>query len=74
LTLELQELSVELNFDVTVTGFETAEIDLLIEEFSEDTSDEADELPEIDRSIPAPSLGWAIAGASETIFYYAATP
>jgi hypothetical protein len=30
LTLELQELSVELNFDVTVTGFETAEIDLLI--------------------------------------------
>jgi len=53
LTLELQELSVELNFDVTVTGFETAEIDLLIEEFSEDTSDEADELPEIDRSIPA---------------------
>ena len=53
LTLELQELSVELNFDVTVTGFETAEIDLLIEEFSEDASDEADELPEIDRSIPA---------------------
>jgi hypothetical protein len=53
LTLELQELSVELNFDVTVTGFETAEIDLLIEEFSEDTTDEADELPEIDRSIPA---------------------
>ena len=42
-----------MNFDVTVTGFETAEIDLLIEEFSEDTSDEADELPEIDRSIPA---------------------
>src|SRR5712675_2101876 len=53
LTLELQELSVELNFDVSVTGFETAEIDLLIEEFGEDTSDEADELPEINRSIPA---------------------
>ena len=53
LVLELKELSVELNFDVTVTGFETAEIDLLIEEFSEDTSDEADELPGIDRSIPA---------------------
>jgi DNA modification methylase len=53
LTLELQELSVELNFDVTVTGFETAEIDLLIEELSEDASDDADELPEIDRSVPA---------------------
>ena len=53
LTLELQELSAELNFDVTVTGFETAEIDLLIEEYTEDTSDEADDLPEIDRSTPA---------------------
>jgi hypothetical protein len=53
LTLELQELSVELNFDVTVTGFETAEIDLLIEKMNEDTSDDAEELPEIDRSIPA---------------------
>ena len=35
LSLELQELSVELNFDVTVTGFETAEIDLLISELNE---------------------------------------
>src|SRR5580704_13146596 len=32
LALELQELSVEPNFDVTVTGFETVEIDLLIGE------------------------------------------
>jgi DNA modification methylase len=53
LTLEFQELSVELNFDVTVTGFETAEIDLLIEDLSEDASDDADEVPEIDRSVPA---------------------
>jgi len=53
LTLELQELSVELNFDVTVTGFETAEIDVIIGELTEDTSDDADELPEIDRSAPA---------------------
>ena len=53
LMLELQELSVELNFDVTVTGFETAEIDLIIGELTEDTSDDADELPEIDRSAPA---------------------
>ena len=44
LTLELQELSVELNFDVTVTGFETAEIDLLIGELNEDDADDAYEL------------------------------
>jgi DNA modification methylase len=55
LTLELQELSVELNFDVTVTGFETAEIDLLINELTEDTADDADEVPAIDRSVPAVS-------------------
>src|SRR5450759_4681095 len=55
LTLELQELSVELNFDVTVTGFETAEIDLLINELTEDTADDADEVPAIDRSMPAVS-------------------
>jgi DNA modification methylase len=53
LTLELQELSVELNFDVTVTGFETAEIDLIIGELTEDASDDAAELPEIDRLVPA---------------------
>src|SRR6516165_438471 len=40
LALELQELSVLLNFDVTVTGFETAEIDLLISEQNESTGDE----------------------------------
>lgn len=55
LTLELQELSVELNFDVTVTGFETAEIDLLITELNEGAADDADEVPEIDRSVPAVS-------------------
>jgi len=55
LTLELQELSVELNFDVTVTGFETAEIDLLVRELSSETPDEADQVPEIDRSVPAVS-------------------
>jgi DNA modification methylase len=55
LTLELQELSVDLNFDVTVTGFETAEIDLLISELNEGTPDEADEVPAIDRSVPAVS-------------------
>lgn len=55
LTLELQELSIELDFDVTVTGFETAEIDLLVRELNEDTPDEADEVPAIDRSAPAVS-------------------
>jgi DNA modification methylase len=53
LALELQDLSVQPNFDVTVTGFETAEIDLLVSETSDKESDEADVIPEIDRSTPA---------------------
>jgi ParB-like chromosome segregation protein Spo0J len=63
LSLELQELSVDLNLDVTVTGFETAEIDLLISELNEGTPDEADEVPAIDRSVPAisrPGDRWRI--------------
>jgi hypothetical protein len=55
LALELQELSVDLDFDVTVTGFETAEIDLLISELNERTGDESDEVPTIDRCAPAVS-------------------
>jgi DNA modification methylase len=55
LALELQELSVDLNFDVTVIGFETAEIDLLIQDLNQGTQDEADEVPEVDRSAPAVS-------------------
>ncbi len=55
LALELQELSVELNFDVTVTGFEVAEIDLLIQDLNKGAPDEADEVPEVDRSVPAVS-------------------
>jgi DNA modification methylase len=55
LALELQELSVELNFDVTVTGFEVAEIDLLIQDLNKGAPDEADEVPEVDRSLPAVS-------------------
>lgn len=53
LALELQELSVELNFDVTVTGFETAEIDLLIGDLGQTEPESADNVPEIDRSKPA---------------------
>jgi DNA modification methylase len=55
LALELEELSVQPNFDVTVTGFEMAEIDLLVGEASDNTPDEADLIPEIDRSLPAVS-------------------
>jgi ParB-like chromosome segregation protein Spo0J len=55
LTLELQELSVEPNFDVTVTGFETAQIDLLIRDMGDASPDDADEIPAIDRSVPAVS-------------------
>ena len=53
LALELQELSVEPNFDVTITGFETGEIDFLVTELGRDTPDEVDQVPEIDRTIPA---------------------
>lgn len=55
LALELQELSVQPNFDVTVTGFEMAEIDLVVGEASDNGPDEADAIPEIDRSLPAVS-------------------
>jgi DNA modification methylase len=55
LALELQELSVDLNFDVSTIGFETAEIDLLIQDLNEGTSDQADEVPEVDREAPAVS-------------------
>ena len=53
LALELQDLSVELNFDVAVIGFETAEIDLLIGEVGQTEPEGADDVPEIDRSKPA---------------------
>src|SRR5260370_28586519 len=48
LALELQYLSdLDLDFDATITGFETAEIDVLIQGIDLDrTSDRADEVPE----------------------------
>jgi hypothetical protein len=55
LALELQELSVQPNFDVTITGFEMGEIDLIIGEARDSEPDEADVIPEIDRSLPAVS-------------------
>jgi DNA modification methylase len=56
LALELQELSFQSDFDVTVTGFEMGEIDLIIGETGDNAPDEADVIPEIDRSLPAVSL------------------
>jgi DNA modification methylase len=55
LAMELQELSLVLDFDVTVTGFETAEVDLLIDELNGAKPDEVDEVPPIDRLDPAVS-------------------
>jgi hypothetical protein len=56
LALELEYLSeLNLDFDLTVTGFETAEIDLLIGEASA-TDNALDELPAVDESAPAVSL------------------
>jgi DNA modification methylase len=53
LALELQELSVQPDFDVSVTGFETAEVDILIGELGQESPDDADEVPEVDRTRPA---------------------
>jgi DNA modification methylase len=54
LALELQYLSVlDLDFDATITGFDTPEIDVLIQELDLDgTSDRFDEVPKIDLSVP----------------------
>jgi len=54
LALELQYLSeLDLDFDLTITGFEAAEIDVLIQSLDDGgTYDEADEVPEIDQSVP----------------------
>lgn len=51
LTLELKELSVSLGFDVTLTGFETGELDVLLA--GDAPADEADNVPPVDTSRPA---------------------
>jgi DNA modification methylase len=53
LALELEELSIDLNFDVTITGFETGEIDLLVQDLDQHKRDDTDEVPELDRASPA---------------------
>ena len=64
LAIELQDLcKVDLDFDVTITGFETPEIDILIGELHDaEDDDEADEIPEIDDSPPVTRPGdlWLI--------------
>ncbi|MCH8197236.1 MAG: ParB N-terminal domain-containing protein [Proteobacteria bacterium] len=51
LTMEFQDL-LEVDFDLEITGFETAEIDLLIGDAAAEP-DEADESPEVQRDSPA---------------------
>ncbi len=47
LAIELQALSeMELDFDLEITGFETAEIDLLLDDEDESERDPADDVPE----------------------------
>jgi DNA modification methylase len=54
LAIELKALSeLDLSFDVETTGFELAEIDILIERAEEGGDpDEADEIPELDEAVP----------------------
>lgn len=63
LAIELQGLlEIDMGFDVTATGFEMGEIDLIIAEQGE-PADEADDVPEIDDSQPTVAqLGdlWAL--------------
>jgi DNA modification methylase len=62
LAIELQGL-IELDIDVTITGFEMPEIDILIGELDADEDDDpADDIPEADRGPPVTRLGdiWCI--------------
>ena len=52
LALELQELSLNFKFDVSLTGFEMPEVDVLLGEL-DGGSDEADVVPEPNRDKPA---------------------
>jgi DNA modification methylase len=52
LALELGELAeLDLDFDITITGFEMPEIDLLIQE-SQESTDPADDIPDIESDVP----------------------
>jgi hypothetical protein len=64
LAIEFQGLlELDLDFDVTITGFETPEIDILIGELgTEVEADPADEVPELGDGLPVTRLGdiWCI--------------
>jgi DNA modification methylase len=66
LALELGELlEMDLGFEVTATGFEMGEIDVLISDLSEDAGDDADTIPEIDPAAPIvtkPGDLWQLGG------------
>jgi ParB-like chromosome segregation protein Spo0J len=65
LTIELQHLStLDLGFDLEITGFETAEIDLLIDPPKAQTSiDPADQIPEIRSEVVTKPSGWETIGS-----------
>ena len=71
LALELQGLvEMDLDFEVTMTGFEIGEIDVLIGELSDAGADEADEIIEIDPAVPPvtqPGDVWQLRPASPTM-------
>ena len=54
LALELKELSLNFDFDVSLTGFELPEVDILLGELEQQT-DKADEVPPTNRDKPARS-------------------
>ena len=57
LGLELQGLlEMDLDFEVTLTGFEIGEIDVLISSLNDGADDEVDALPEIDVDVPPVTL------------------
>ena len=63
LALELQGLmELDLDFDLEITGFETAEIDILIEEITSVDEDPEDEVPPVDDglTITRPADVWQI--------------
>jgi len=53
LAIELQELAaIDLDFDIEITGFETGDIDLLIDSLTGSVPDPADQVSELDTSLP----------------------
>jgi DNA modification methylase len=53
LALELADLiELDPDFEITITGFEMGEIDVLIGELGEDGADEADQVPALDPDLP----------------------